>query len=104
MSENNHKFIDVLKMDVEGMEFSFLKNKGAYVFPRVGQFLVELHVHTTCWQQNYAHQDTLGFVLDLEKLGLRLFHQEVNVHAPLWSIELSLIQQAWLAWDESKHS
>lgn len=103
MEQNNHKYIDVLKMDVEGHEFNFLKTEGSYVLPRVGQFLVELHVHTTFAQQNYPGQDAYTFLVEAEKYGLRLFHQEVNVHAPLWGTELSMIQSKWIVWDETKH-
>ena len=103
MVSNNHKYIDVLKMDIEGGEFSFLRTEGAAMLPRVGQYLVELHVHTEYAQHNYPNQDAVTFLVEAEKLGLRLFHQEVNVHAPLWGIELSMIQQSWISWDESKH-
>jgi len=102
MQKNNHNYIDVLKMDIEGHEFKFLKTEGAFILPRVGQFLVELHVHTVFADQNYPGQDALSFLVEAEKHGLRLFHQEVNVHAPLWGIELSMIQQKWIVWDETK--
>ena len=44
MSFLNHTYIDVLKMDIEGFEFQFLKNEGLHLFHRIGQLQVELHV------------------------------------------------------------
>jgi hypothetical protein len=90
-------------MDIEGFEFLWLKNEGALISPRIGQFLVEVHVHTTMNQQVYPGEDTVTFVTALESHGLRVFHQEVNRQAPLWGTELSLIQTFWSIFEAKKH-
>jgi hypothetical protein len=44
MKENNHTYIDILKIDIEGFEWSWLEKEGA-LLERVGVFLVCIHVH-----------------------------------------------------------
>ena len=44
MKELDHRYIDVLKIDVEGAEFPWLRYEGADIIPRVGKFLVLLYV------------------------------------------------------------
>jgi galactoside O-acetyltransferase len=39
--ENNHSYIDILKMDIEGSEFAIIKNSPDHIF--FGQIVVEFH-------------------------------------------------------------
>ena len=41
MMEHDHRYIDVLKVDVEGAEFPWLRFEGAEIIPRVGQSSLE---------------------------------------------------------------
>lgn len=102
MKENNHTYVDILKMDIEGVEFDWLKNEGAEVIPRVGQFLVELHLHFGYVQEKYPSDDAFTFVTDCEKYGLRVFHQEVNKLQTIRFTELGLIHHNWLKWNTMK--
>ena len=43
MRDNNHTYIDILKIDIEGGEFTWLKNEPAETFNRIGQLLIEVH-------------------------------------------------------------
>ena len=73
MKENNHDYVDILKMDIEGIEFDWLKQEGAQLIPRIGQFLVELHVHFGYVQKTfYPNDDAFTFVTEFEKHGLRV--------------------------------
>jgi hypothetical protein len=101
MTTLGHGYVDIVKMDIEGHEFLWLHNEGSLV-GRIGQFLVEVHVHTTMAQQMYPGEDALTFVRKLEEYGLRVFHQEVNRHAPLWGSEFALIRSTWSVFEEEK--
>jgi hypothetical protein len=104
MAMYNHSYVDVVKMDVEGSEFLWLKYEAADLIPKIGQMMVELHLHHTLADRVYPGQDAEFFLRAVESKGFRLFHKEVNVHAPLWGIEISLIQKSWVAWDLNKSS
>lgn len=76
---SGHKFIDILKIDVEGSEFdaltSFLSthaNKDA--FP-VGQ--LQLEIHATEGHENFAYFS--HWWERLEEAGLRPFYSETNL-------------------------
>lgn len=103
MIERNHSYIDVLKMDIEGMEYMWLKYEAPQLVPRIGQFLVEVHVHFGFVQQKFPKQDAFTFVVELEKYGFRLFHQELNKHQTLRFTELALIHHNWTRWEAAKH-
>ena len=102
MTELGHRYIDILKVDVEGAEFPWLRFEGSTILPRVGQLLIELHVHTDASRVYYPKEDTKTFIETTENYGLRLFHSEVNRHAPLWGTELSLIQAKWRHFESTK--
>ena len=104
MKELGHTYIDMVKIDIEGAEFPWLRYEGAKIIPRVGQLLIELHVHTQEAKKYYPNEDTKTFIETLEVYGLRLFHSEVNRHAPLWGCEFSLIQNKWKKFDDTKTS
>ena len=101
MKELGHRHIDILKIDIEGAEFPWMRFEGAEIIPRVGQLLIELHVHSET-SKYYPNEDTKTFVEKLEDLSMRLFHSEINRHAPLWGTELSFIQWQWMQFDDQK--
>lgn len=103
MKENNHTYVDVLKMDIEGVEFDWLKSEGPAILPRTGQLLVELHLHFGYVQEKYPSDDTFTFVTECEKYGLRVFNQEVNKLQTIRFTELSLIHHNWLKWNTMKY-
>ena len=79
MEKNGDTLIDILKIDVEGWEWTSLE-KAVYDFPNgalpVGQLQVEVHpgsVPITNW---YAQLRSLFY--NLEKSGLRPFSFEIN--------------------------
>jgi hypothetical protein len=102
MKELGHTYIDVLKIDIEGAEFPWLRYEGSKILPRVGQVVIELHVHTVTAQQYYPKEDSKTFIETMEIYDYRLFHVEVNRHAPLWGSEFSLIQKKWIQFENNK--
>jgi hypothetical protein len=109
MAMLGHSYVDVLKMDIEGFEWSFLENE-ASALRQVGQFLVEVHLHSAALMTHHAQ--SLGnarYLLEtLESQGLRLFFKETNTNSPLpcehpkFYTELSFIQKDWGVWDIEK--
>lgn len=94
MKKFNHKYIDVLKMDIESTEWQFIQRE-AVLLRNVGQFLVELHVPQSA-------QHSLQFLEAIETQGMGLFFKELNYHNHLDYTELSFIQSDWGNWDENK--
>ena len=43
MKDNNHTYIDILKIDIEGGEYEWLRSEPAETFKRIGQLLIEVH-------------------------------------------------------------
>lgn len=43
MKQNNHTYIDILKVDVEGSEYSWIEAEPAHTFDRIGKLLIEVH-------------------------------------------------------------
>eukprot|EP01041_Mallomonas_annulata_P010046 gene10046-20926_t len=76
MKMNNHKYIDILKMDIEGHEWTFLQ-KESHLLRRVGQLLVEIHAYKTRFSELGIH-GPMPFINKLETLNFRLFHKEGN--------------------------
>ena len=58
MKERKHTYVDIVKMDIEGVEFDFLHTEGQKIVPRIGQLLVELHLHF-----GYVNMDMLRLQL-----------------------------------------
>jgi len=78
MANNNHTFIDILKIDIEGWEFDALaaivreyKSRGQPL--PFGQLQLEIHA----WDRNFA--DYLKWWEALEEAGLRPFWTEPNL-------------------------
>jgi hypothetical protein len=92
----NHTYVDILKMDIEGGEFSWAQHELNSVGKRIGQLLIEMHSPAG---------DVFALVVSLEKYGLRQFHQEVNRQKALWGAEYAFVQaDMWSHWDLNKHS
>ena len=77
MKQNGHKFIDILKVDIEGAEFESFK---AFLeaFPDqlpVGQLQLEVHARG----ENGDFPKFLKWWEDLERAGLRPFWTEPNL-------------------------
>lgn len=99
MIENNHTYIDIVKMDIEGWEFDWFENEGKLVGPRIGQLLVEVH-KTVEVMARHPGKNAYTFLVDLEEDAyLRLFHTEVNVAMPLWGVEFAVINANWISWN-----
>ena len=103
MTDNQHAYVDLVKMDIEGVEFTWLRKEAPALIPRIGQFLVELHLHFGWVQQTYPKDDAFTFVTGVEQHGFRLFHQEINKHQTLRFTEMSFIHKNWTKWDMHKH-
>ena len=43
MKDNNHTYIDILKIDIEGGEYGRLRSEPAETFKRIGQLLIDVH-------------------------------------------------------------
>lgn len=96
MMEFNHSYIDIVKMDIEGAEFPWLRNE-AILVNRIGQLAIEVHIHRLPQGEN-----AISFIRKLEEHGLRVFHQEFNRHASLMASELALIQSSWINFEVQK--
>jgi len=86
MKTNNHTFIDILKIDIEGAEFdslaSFIKSLSSStekILP-IGQMQLELHP-TPMYSGEYwsKFENFLSWWEDLEAWGLRPFFSEPNL-------------------------
>ena len=99
----NVTYIDVLKMDIEGFEFQWLKHEAAGTVPLLGQLLVEVHIkRSKSFFRPIMKEDAKWFVEQLEDMGLRLFSSEPN-YMDLWkAVEFGLIQSKWSLWDRHK--
>ncbi|CAL8112371.1 unnamed protein product [Orchesella dallaii] len=84
MEENGYEWVDVVKMDIEGWEYTVLESvmEDFDKIP-IGMLLVEFHA------------DEVGKILDtfdkLERKGMRLFHAEINPYFPNYACEYSFI-------------
>ena len=43
MRDNQHLYVDILKIDIEGGEYEWLKHEPVETFGRIGQLLIEVH-------------------------------------------------------------
>jgi FkbM family methyltransferase len=66
-----HPYVDVVKMDIEGEEYSVIDDIIAHR-DRFGQVLIEFHHRLLPWP--WGHRSTIEAVRRLETAGLRLFH------------------------------
>ena len=111
MKMNGHTYIDILKMDVEGFEFPWIKAEGDLILPNVGQFLVEVHIRRdNSMKFKMLHSmgltrmkdDSVHFVEIAEKSGLRLFMKEPNVLNSYRCSELAFVQKSQSLWEKNK--
>ena len=113
MKRLNHTFIDVLKMDIEGWEWTALLDINE--FPSIGQLLMELHIsidsepewygHLHKWINDYRIKRNVTvltkldllrkMILYLESKDLRMFHKEINPLRGHTCTEYSFIQKHW---------
>lgn len=100
MTANNHSYIDVLKMDIEGFEWLFMKYE-APLLARIGQVLVEVHAYTKRFQHLASPRGPVELIEAFEKNNFRLFHKEGNFN-PGYACcsEWSVIQRDWNGWDK----
>lgn len=90
MRKKKHTHVDVLKIDIETMEFEVMEGLAKDGWPSVGQLLVEVHLE----QQGHGGTDAQHLFSSIEKADFRLFH-----HEPNWEfgasccIEYSFIQR-----------
>ena len=69
----------------------------------VAKAIDKLHTNTKMNKKVYPGEDAFTFISKLEEYGLRVFHQEINRHAPLWGSEFALIQKFWTVFEEEKN-
>jgi len=102
MKENNHTYIDILKMDIEGFEWSFLEKEDA-LLERVGVFLVEVHSILASISSRAPkgpmRSTHAPFIEAVEKRDLRLYHQEINAGSHKCCSEYAFIQKNTSMWD-----
>ena len=114
MKSLSHQYIDVLKMDIEGFEWDFIREE-ANLLPHIGQWLVELHLGPTSQtvKGSKGHGgpgSARGWLETVEGKDMRLFFKELNTnndvkcYNPMYYTELSFIQKKWGAWDRNKKS
>jgi hypothetical protein len=80
----------------------WLKYEAPTMIPRIGQLLVEVHVHYGFAKEHYPSLNAISLVETCEKFGFRLFHQELNKHSSFGCTELSLIHYNWSKWNLQK--
>ena len=104
MQLNGHKYIDLIKLDIEGGEWDFIEKEGE-VLKKVGQLLIEIHTNVPEKVFNENAKDVVSLIKKLESFGLRIFHKEPNISNPVGikcCSEFSLIQHDWLTWNHNK--
>ena len=95
MEKLGHRYIDILKIDIEGHEFEFIENE-LYLLPFIGQILIEVHN----WKKSSDEIDAL--FNRIESTGMQMFFKEYNLLAWECCSEFSFIQQNWLSWNYAK--
>ncbi|CAL8112369.1 unnamed protein product [Orchesella dallaii] len=84
MEENGYEWVDVVKMDIEGWEYTVLESvmEDFDKIP-IGMLLVEFHTNEV---------GNILYTFDkLERKGMRLFHVEINPYFPNNACEYSFI-------------
>jgi hypothetical protein len=104
VKQKNHNYIDVLKMDIEGIEYDWLHEESQALFPHIGQFLVELHVHLPDRHValKYPGENGFSFLEKCEEYGQRLFNEERNKFHTAYHTELGFNRNDWTVWDSEK--
>ena len=98
----NHTYVDVLKIDIEGNEYVWMRAEPLSIFGRIGQLLIEVHDFLPGWVQ-LKRIDVRNLIEAFESTGLRIFHRELNPFGYPCCHEFSLIQSNWSRWDREKH-
>jgi len=92
MRANGHKYIDIMKMDIEGSEFdalgAFLGDYSTLEALPVGQLLLEIHIQEVQKDDPFTRPHTLrtwvAFWESLEAKGLREVMVEPNLLGNFW--------------------
>lgn len=102
MSELNHtnRFIDILKVDIEGAEYEFFDDlfntTGDHLSDNIRQILVEIHLSRIRRQVNNVtiyEYDKIHQLFDLfHSNHFVIFHKEVNLYSPHSAFEYSFIR------------
>ena len=98
----DHKYIDVLKIDIEYAEWQWVARE-THLLNRVGQLLVEVHTKDNRRFPYQGPNPGLFFIEKLEEKGLRLYHKEYSTTSKNF-VELSMIQKDWSDWEIQKSS
>jgi hypothetical protein len=104
MKMNGHRYIDLIKIDIEGGEWDFIEKEG-HLLKRVGQLLIEVHTNIDEKVFSEKAKTMIEFIEKLEAYDLRVFHKEPNLSNPVGikcCSEFSLIQRDWYAWNHAK--
>jgi len=89
MKELGHNHVDLLKVDVEGYEWSFFEHVD-WSTAKVGQLLVELHMN------KYMTAREMNVVFTkLEKAGFYLISAEYVIKRNLGQAELVFMHKTW---------
>jgi hypothetical protein len=96
----DHKYIDILKMDIEYAEWHWIARE-TFLLDRVGQLIVEIHTKDNRRFPYQGPNPGLFFVEKLEEKNLRVFHKEYSTTSKNF-VELSLIQRDWSEWEMKK--
>ena len=105
MNFNQHRYIDVLKMDIEAAEYDWIKYEQD-LLPRIGQLSVELHIDNEVrdWYPTLKSKMVTKFVRMIEENGLRLVFKETNVMMQSCCSEFSFIQKNFIQFEKMKNS
>eukprot|EP00930_Biecheleria_cincta_P006607 TRINITY_DN10764_c0_g1_i1.p1 TRINITY_DN10764_c0_g1~~TRINITY_DN10764_c0_g1_i1.p1 ORF type:complete len:497 (-),score=102.21 TRINITY_DN10764_c0_g1_i1:212-1702(-) len=99
MQKNGHDHIDILKIDVEGMEHKVVAQLAQNGWPSIGQLLIEVHIDGASGHNGVSLNSLFR---SIEQANLRLFHHEVNWEfGATCCIEYAFIHKDWRP--ETKH-
>lgn len=98
----DHKYIDILKMDIEYAEWHWLARE-TFLLDRVGQLIIEIHTKDNRRFPYQGPNPGLFFVEKLEEKSLRVYHKEYSTTSKNF-VELSMIQKDWSEWEMKKKS
>lgn len=105
MVHYGHKYVDVLKFDIGGWEYAWLKEESGVVGPRVGQLLLTLHdrndfdVMPVVTEYFYTY-NAFTFNERMENdCYLRCFHQNANLQHVRSIADVGFINANWISWN-----
>ena len=91
MKEHGHSHIDVLVIDIEGLEYEVLAKLNATGWPSIGQLLMTVHVQGS----GSFRKQLLEVIAQVESAGFRLFRKALQITAPDACIEYAFMQKGW---------